>query len=139
MAGVKIRFTMNQQEFRNMTTTGTIAQATWRAAGKVRDDAKRELTSQGRIDTGLLRQSVVGRRVRTGRTGAWYEVGSDLDYAWFQHEGTKDHGPVRARLLRFKPKGSGAFVFAKRVRGVTASKFLTKALSRLSIGDFHYP
>jgi hypothetical protein len=134
---VHIRFTMNQQEFRNMTTSGTIAQATWRAAGKVRDDAKRELTSQGRVDTGLLRQSIVGRRIRAGVTGVWYEVGSDLDYAIYQHEGTRDHGPVRARLLRFKPKGSGVFVFAKRVRGVRPSKFLTRALERLNIGDFH--
>jgi hypothetical protein len=133
---VKVRFTMNQQEFRAMTESGTIAQATWRAAGKVRDDAKRELTSQGRIDSGALRQSIVGRRIRNGRIGTFYEVGSDLPYAWFQHEGTKAHGPVRARRLRFKPKGGGAFVFARWVRGVTPSKFLTKALERLSIGDF---
>lgn len=139
MAGVKIRFTMNQQEFRRMTETGSIAQATWRAAGKVRDDAKRELTSQGRIDTGLGRQSIVGRRVRNGRTGVWYEVGTDLLYMFFQHEGTRDHGPVRARRLRFKPKGSSAFVFAKRVKGVKPSKFLTKALARLTPGDFRYP
>lgn len=140
MAGVKIRFTLNQQEFRRMTETGTIAQATWRAAGKVRDDAKRELTGQGRIDTGLLRQSISGRRVRsTGPNSVLYEVGSDLDYAIYQHEGTRDHGPVRARMLRFKPKGSGVFVFAKRVRGVRPSKFLARALARLSIGDFHYP
>lgn len=137
MPGVRVRFTMNKQEFRRMTETGTIAQATWRAAGKVRDDAKRELTTQGRINTGRLRQSVVGRRVRSGRPGIWYEVGSPLDYALYQHEGTRDHGPVRARLLRFKPKGGSTFVFARWVRGVTPSKFLTKALTRLTVNDFH--
>lgn len=137
MAGVHIRFTMNQQEFHRMMDSGTIAQATWRAAGKVRDDAKRELTSQGRIDTGKLRQSIVGRRVRGSGTGILYEIGSPLDYAIYQHEGTKDHGPRTARILRFKPKGSGVFVFAQRVRGVTPSKFLTRALQRLTVSDFH--
>lgn len=133
---VSIRFTLNRQEFRAMTENGTIAQATWRAAGKVRDGAKRELTSQGRIDTGKLRQSIVARRVRQGRPGVWYEIGSPLPYAIYQHEGTRDHGPVRARLLRFKPKGTNAFVFARRVRGVKPSHFLTKPLSELSVGDF---
>jgi hypothetical protein len=137
MSGVSIRFTFDRQEFRRMTETGTIAQATWRAAGKVRDDAKREITSQGLVDTGKMRQSVVARRVRKGRPGVWYEIGSELPYAYFQHEGTRDHGPVRARLLRFKPKGSGVYVFARRVRGVRATKFLTRALARLTPGDFH--
>jgi len=137
VSGVQIRFTFNHQEFRRMTETGTIAQATRRAAGKVRDDAKRELTSQGRIDSGKGRQSIVARRVRTGRRGVWYEIGSALDYMFFQHEGTQAHGPRRAKLLRFKPKGSSVFVFARRVRGVTPSKFLTKALQRLTPGDFH--
>jgi len=133
--GVSIRFTMNQQEFRRMTESGTIDQAVRRAAGKVRDDAKREITSQGRVDTGKMRQS--GRTQKVHRaSGAWYEVQFPGDVAWFQHEGTRDHGPVRARLLRFKPKGSGVYVFAKRVRGVTPSKFLTRALSRLTASDF---
>jgi hypothetical protein len=134
--GVSIRFTLNQQEFRRMTESGSIDQAVRRAAGKVRDDAKREITSQGRVDTGKMRQS--GRTQKVHRTsGAWYEVEFPGDVAWFQHEGTRDHGPVRARLLRFKPKGSGVYVFARRVRGVTPSKFLTRALSRLSASDFH--
>jgi hypothetical protein len=136
MSGVRIRFTMNQQEFRRMIITGSIDQSVRRAAGKVRDDAKQEITSQGRVDTGKMRQSGRTQRISRG-PGSWYEVLFPGDVAWYQHEGTRDHGPRRARMLRFKPKGSGMFVFAKRVRGVTPSKFLTKALSRLSASDFH--
>jgi hypothetical protein len=135
MAGVSIRFKMNEQEFRRMQQSGTISRAVERAAGTVRDGAKRELTGQGRIDTGLLRQSIVTRRVSSSR-GVFYEVGSPLEYAIYQHEGTKAHGPRHARYLRFKPKGGGDFIFAKFVRGVRPSKFLTKALARLTVNDF---
>lgn len=137
MATVRIRFTLNQQEFRRMQTpAGTIGRSVQRAAGKVRDDAKREITAQGRVDTGKMRQSGRTQRISRG-PGTWYEVEFPGAVAWFQHEGTKAHGPRRAKLLRFKPKGSSTFVFAKRVRGVTPSKFLTKALARLTVNDFH--
>jgi hypothetical protein len=124
MAGVSIRFKMNEQEFRRMQQSGNISRAVQRA-----------LTGQGRIDTGLLRQSIVTRRVSSSR-GVFYEVGSPLEYAIYQHEGTKAHGPRHARYLRFKPKGGGDFIFAKFVRGVRPSKFLTKALARLTVNDF---
>jgi hypothetical protein len=135
MAGARIRFTLNQQEFRRMTSTGTIDQAVRRAAGTVRDNAKREIISQGRVDTGKMVQSGRIQKVHRGN-GSWYEVLFPGDVAWYQHEGTRDHGPRRAKILRFKLKGSGAYVFARRVRGVKPSKFLTKALSRLRVGDF---
>lgn len=136
MAGIRIRFTMNEQEFRRMQSSGgTIDRSVAHAAGTVRDGAKREITAQGRIDSGRTRNS--GRTQKVGsHSGVTYEVVFPGDVAWYQHEGTRDHGPVRARLLRFKPKGSGVFVFARRVRGVTPSKFLTKALARLTASDF---
>jgi hypothetical protein len=136
VSGVRVRFTFNQQEFRQMTQSGLIDQSVARAAGHVRDEAKKEITAQGRVDTGKMRQSGRTQKVTRGG-GSWYEVEFPGDVSWYQHEGTRDHGPRRARILRFKPKGSGVFVFAHRVRGVTASKFLTKALLRLRPGDFH--
>jgi len=137
VSGVHIKFTMNEQEFRRMTTGGgTIDRSVAHAAGRVRDMAKQEITMQGRIDTGKMRQS--GRTEKIGgHTGVTYEIVFPGEVAWFQHEGTQAHGPRRARMLRFKPKGSGVFVFAHRVRGVTPSKFLTKALARLTAADFH--
>ena len=132
---VSVRFTFNEQTFRQMQESGTIAQATWRAAGRVRDQAKRNITADGTVDTGRLRASIEGTRWR-GRTGVWYEVGSRLYYARWIHDGTRDHGPVRARMLRFKPKGSGVFVYARRVRGIKGTKYLTRALQNLRVSDF---
>lgn len=137
MSGVRIRFTMDRQEFHRMVTSGSIDQAVSRAAGRVRDEAKKEITAQGRVDTGKMRQSGRTQKVSGPSGGSWYEVEFPGDVAWFQHEGTREHGPRRARILRFKPKGSSGFVFAHRVRGVTASKFLTRALQRLRASDFH--
>lgn len=132
---VHMTFKFDDVTYRQMTENGTIAQATWRAAGKVRDDAKRNITADGTVDTGKLRQSIVAYRIR-GRTGVWYEIGTPLFYGIFIHDGTRDHGPVRARRLRFQPKGSSVFVYAKRVRGIRGTKFLTRALQGLKASDF---
>lgn len=134
---VSIRFKFNQAEFARMTESGSIAQATWRAAGKVRDDSKRIITAEGLVNTGKLRASIVARRVRNGRKGVFYEIGSPLKYAIYQHEGTQ--GPIyprRAKVLRFKPGGSGTFIFRPKVKGVDAKRFLTRALERLTANDF---
>lgn len=134
---IRVSIRWNDAEFKRITEQQTVPQAVWRAAGKVRDRAKVNITTAGRVDTGAMRNSIVGRRVRGGKKGVWYEVGSDLPYAIYQHEGTR--GPIvprRAMLLRFKPKGGSAYVFAKQVRGVTGSPFLTDALKSLTVNDF---
>lgn len=135
--GTTVRITWNEAEFRRILDQQTVPQAVWRAAGKVRDRSKQNITAAGRVDTGAMRNSIVGRRIRGGRAGVWYEVGSDLEYAIFQHEGTQ--GPIRpkrALVLRFQPKGASAYVFARQVRGVTGVPFLTDALRTLTAADF---
>jgi hypothetical protein len=134
---VNVRINWNEAEFKRILEEQTVPQAVWRAAGKVRDRAKVNVTSYGRIDTGAMRNSIVGRRMRGGRGGVWYEVGSDLPYAIYQHEGTRDIiVPRRAKVLRFKPAGGSAYVFRPRVRGVKAAPFLTDALRSLTVNDF---
>lgn len=131
------RVSWNASEFDRILNQQTVPQAVWRAAGRVRDRAKQNITAAGRIDTGALRNSIVGRRVRQGGRGVWYEVGSDLHYAIHQHEGVA--GPIvprRAKVLRFKPKGSGAFVFRPRTSGFKGEPFLVDALRSLTINDF---
>lgn len=132
----QVRLKWNDAEFARILEQQTVPQAVWRASGKVRDRAKTNITSAGRIDTGAMRNSVVGRRITGIRQGVWYEVGSDLFYAIYQHDGTD--GPIlprRAKVLRFQGK-NGSFVFPKQVRGVTGSPFLTDALKTLTINDF---
>jgi hypothetical protein len=132
-----VRITWNEAEFKRILEVQTVPQAVWRAAGKVRDRAKVNITKAGRVDTGAMRNQLFARRLRAGRAGVWYEVGSDLPYAIYQHQGTR--GPIvprRAKVLRFKPSGSSSFVFRPRVRGVTGSPFLTDALKSLTVNDF---
>lgn len=130
------RITWNTGEFTRILEQQTVPQAVWRAAGKVRDRAKQNITSAGRIDTGAMRNSIVGRRI-TGRPGVWYEVGSDLEYAIYQHQGVT--GPVlprKARVLRFSPKGSSAVIFRPSTSGFEGVPFLTDALATLTVNDF---
>lgn len=130
---VDVRITWNQREF-DKITHGDVPRAVERAAGRTRDRAKAYIT---RVDTGALRQSIMSWKLRATNTQVWWAVGSQLPYALYQHEGT--HGPIlprRAKVLRFRPKGSNAYVFARQVRGVTGEPFLTDPLKKLSVEDF---
>lgn len=119
---------------------GMVARGVLRAAGKVRDRAKENVTRAGLVDTGRLRNSITVVVQDAGGEHPKATVQSDLEYALYQHEGTANNGagfiyPRRAQVLRFKGR-SGAFVFAPRVHGVRATPFLTDALDSLRIEDF---
>lgn len=135
--GTNVTIHWNEAEFRRILDQQMVPQAVFRAAGKVRDRAKMNIKAAGRIDTGAMRNSITAKRL-TGTSrggGVWYEVGSNLPYAIYQHEGT--HGPIyprRAKVLRFKV--GGKVVFARSVKGVKGVPFLTDALKSLSVGDF---
>lgn len=87
--------------------------------GMLRGSINEEITAQG--------QTLVGR------------VYSDAGHAVYVHQGTGIYGPnhapirpVRAKMLRFKPKGSSDFVFANEVKGSPPNPFLLKALQQAS-------
>jgi len=86
------------------------------------------------VNTGRLRASIEAKLVRYGDNVAVI-VGTNVEYAMYQHEGTGIYGPQgqpirprNAKFLRFKPKGSGAYVFAREVRGSMPTFFLKRAL-----------
>lgn len=134
----RVRIQWNQQEFDALTRpSGLVGQGIKRAAGKTRDRARRNLTSPSAVDSGRLRQSMEATQTNVSSRGVTYEVGSRLPYAIYQEEGTKGHGPRRAKVMVFKPKGSNSFVFARWVRGIKARKFLQRALKTLSARDFY--
>lgn len=134
MAGSRygsVRF--NYAEWARMQNPGGSIDAGFaRAAGRTRDRARRNIAKLGRIDTGRMSQAMYSKR--TGQLE--YEVGSPVHYAGYQEHGTKGHGPRRAKVMRFKPKGGKGFVFAKYVRGITPGKFLENALKDLTPDDF---
>jgi hypothetical protein len=105
-----------------------------RNGGVARDIYRRGLQVQARarqlvgVDTGHLRSRILVELVPS-RDGLWAaRIGANVRYARVHHEG---HGwifPVHARVLAFKPKGSGEVIFRPRVRPVAGTKFLTRAL-----------
>lgn len=86
------------------------------------------------VDTGRLRASIEARQV-VYRGQVAVLVGTNVNYAMFQHEGTGIYGPhgtpivpVNGQFLRFRPKGSSGYVFARSVRGNPPTFFLRRAL-----------
>ena len=117
-------------------------------ARKVADQAKLEIstapgarwTGPGRVDTGMMRNATVAETIQT--EGYWIRgrVVTEVPYAEFQHNGTAGNGtgfirPVRARVLRFQPRGSG-YKFRPQVRGVVGHPFLRRAAERVLLEDF---
>lgn len=114
--------------------------ATQRAAARTRDRARTNITRAHRVDTGAMRQSANYFRKRVSRGEITYEVRLQTFYSMWQEEGVK--GPIypkRAKFLRFKPKGSNTFVFAKKVNGFKGGHFLKNALGDLKASDFSLP
>lgn len=66
----------------------------------------------------------------------WYRVESPQFYSMYQEYGVKPFGPKRARFLRFKPKGSNKFVYAKRVKGFPPGHFFRDTLRSMKVSDF---
>lgn len=110
--------------------------ATKRAAKRTRERAQTLLVLKGRIDTGDLLNSIAEHQQMTPPTRATYIIGSDLKYAIYQEYGTNGAVAKPGKVLRFKPKESNKYVFAKRVRGFPGAHYLRGALKALSIRDF---
>lgn len=105
---------------------------------RVESAAKQHLSGNAghpkRVDTGRLRASVV--TILVSRNGApAVLVGSNVTYARFVHDGTGLYGPrhariqpVRAKYLRFTPKGTSRVYYVRSVRGMKPNHFLKDAL-----------
>jgi hypothetical protein len=102
---------------------GGVSRDFYRRAKRVEAIAKREVG----VDSTHLRNSIRTQPLR-GRYAPGYEVGSDLNYAMHHLRGHKEIRPVKRKALRFKPRGSGRFVFAMKVKAVEGNPFLQKAL-----------
>lgn len=117
--------------------TGGVVRDLLRRGLLVETQAKRNLGGIGgpkRIDTGRLRASIATVVVTRNNAPAVL-VGTNTNYAMFVHEGTGLYGPRhtvirprRAKFLRFKPRGSNKWVYARSVKGMRRNRFLTNAL-----------
>lgn len=103
----------------------------------VETQAKRNLGGIGgprRIDTGRLRASGHTQVVMSEGQPAVI-VAFPVRYSRWVHDGTGLYGPRRtlikpkhATRLRFKPRGSRRYVYAKAVKGMKPNRFLLNAL-----------
>lgn len=105
---------------------------------RVETRAKVEISSNPRrVDTGRLRSSIhtsrITRVIVYPRKGA--RVGTNVHYARYVHDGTGIYGPrhmpivpTTKQVLRFRPKGSMEYVYARSVRGMRRNQYLLNAL-----------
>ena len=117
--------------------TGGVVRDLLRRGLLVETQAKRNLGGVGgpkRVDTGRLRASIATVVVTRNGTPAVL-VGTNVQYASFVHNGTGIYGPKhapirprRAKFLRFRPRGSKRWVYARQVKGMRPNRFLLNAL-----------
>ena len=135
MARTRTRIVLDRGMINLMLREYTDASAK-KGAAACREKVRSGITSAGRVDTGRMRSNISIRPLKSTGTVTAYSVSVNTPYASYQNDGTAAHGPVRARLLVFKPKGSNTFVFAKQVRGVTAARFMEKASAAMRLDDY---
>lgn len=120
-----------------ISVVGPVAdKAAYSAAQKARGYVISEIRAAGRVKTGRMIAGMQVRKVAGGPLLSRYEVSSSAPYTMFQNDGTRPHGPVRAKVLAFVPKGGSQVVFAKWVKGVQGAHFMEKGLARVRAQDF---
>lgn len=108
-----------------------------RAARRTAARANENVRKSGRVHTGKLSRSFKTRVARSSNPLInKVRIYSTRPYARFQEKGTRAHGPVRAKFLRFQIRGKGPFIFTKWVRGVKPAHFLRNARKALRREDF---
>jgi len=140
VAVVSYSHRLDTAAIRNLLTSrqGPIVRDLLRRGLLVETQAKRNLGGIGgpkRVDTGRLRASINTSLVT--RDGVpTVLVGTNVRYAMWVHNGTGIYGPSarpirprRAQFLRFRPRTSRRFVYARQVKGMKPNAFLKNALS----------
>lgn len=115
---------------------GMTSAAAKRAADKTRDRAKANVTSSGRVASGRMRDRIVSSKQASVGDVAVYEVQAQRPYSWWQEKGIGPVVPKRAKVLRFKPKGSDVFIFRPRTKGFKGAFFMERAYRALGARDY---
>jgi hypothetical protein len=139
MAVVGVEHRLNLEAINELLRSprGGVARDLLRRGLLVETQAKRNLggvDGPKRVDTGRLRASINTQIIiHAGQPVC--VVGTNVRYALWVHDGTGIYGPrhrmIKPRLrkrLRFKPRGSARYVYARAVRGIPPNRFLANAL-----------
>lgn len=132
LGDVRLRIDLGQLE---ATVAPMVDGAVQRAAIAATERARQNVASDGLIHTGKLMNTMRWQPINGGLFPR-YAVGSPEEYVKYPEFGTRAHGPVKANVLRFKPKGGQAFVFTTWVRGVRPYGFMRRTLDQMRPTDF---
>ncbi len=135
MARTSVRVRIDRRQVETLLADVTEASA-GRAARRVQERVTRNIVASGRVRTGRMRDSVRSRRVSHTNAQTTYEVYSDVPYTIFQEDGIGPVYPVRAKVLRFRPKGSNVFIFRPRTKGFKGAHFFRQARASVTLDDF---
>jgi hypothetical protein len=133
-ADVTIHLRLSPDLHRRLALESDAAAA--RAARVTRSRARAAIRAKDRYRTGHMIYSMGYQRRGGISLKTVYEVGSPLRYMDYQEFGTGPIYPVRAKALRFMPKGGTVYVFARRTKGVPAGRFMREAQRQLTSRDF---
>lgn len=132
----RVRLKLNKQSI-NMQVGNMATQSARKAAERTKLRVQANIARKGRINTGKMHDGIRVRKLNSSRPmKPRFSVASHQPYTKYQESGVKPFGPKRAQYLRFKPKHSSTYVFAKWVRGFPPGHFFRDALRSLSLKDF---
>jgi hypothetical protein len=110
--------------------------AVMKGADAYRGRVRHEIAASGRVRTGAMMENIAVRPLPPSKGIARAVVVPQAEHFVYQERGTGGSQAKPGGVLRFMPKGASVFVFAKRVRGVSAGNFLAKARLKMKIEDF---
>jgi len=111
--------------------------ASERAAKNLRQKIREEILLSGRVLTGEMMEKIdVDQAVPHGPKQRRWAVRPKTKQFRFQDQGTRGVPYVKGRVLRFKPKGSGVFIFRMSTGPISPAYFLKKAKARMSASDW---
>lgn len=118
-----------------------------RAANRVSLRTRASMLGQGRLDTLEMINSMTIVDVTKDPRRPTRRVSNKAKHFPYQELGTPKEAPGVGRIypkrpggfLRFRPKGSSVFVYARSVRGVVPGHFLRRAAAATQAKDFSEP
>lgn len=111
-------------------------QAVNRAADATEGRVRANIISSNAVASGQMLDKVQQKDIPGNPMFPRTAIGSSAPHTKFPEFGTRAHGPKRAKVMVFRPKGSGHTVFARWVRGVYPRRFMRRALDQLRPTDF---
>lgn len=132
---VKTDVKINRAGVRALVTSA-VKPAARRSANLTQKRVKTNIITAGRVDTREMLDKVVVRDTSLDVMRPRFSVVGEAKHTIYQEQGSRGSVPVKAKVLRFKPKGSSVFVFARRTKGFPPGNFFKKALAAIRRDDF---